>query len=864
MKERYTTGIIKWLTAAATLLTAADSYAQHPFTPQRSIGPADDSITVQAHPSYNKRGRFHKFFFGENYRREWAVDTRLPVLRLSQLKGGLKPTQLGGGMQSKSLRLEDSAGNEWVIRSVEKSPEVLLPTGLKGTFARDWVDDVMSAQHPYSALIVPPIAAAVNVPHSHPVIGVVAPDKALDTFEARFANMLVLFEEREPLGKSDNTGKMKHNLEKDNDNKLDAPTFLRARMLDALIGDWDRHEDQWRWYNSGKKKKDMFYVSIPRDRDQVFHLTQGLLPKIASRAYILPTLRDFDERMTKIKWLLFKTRFVNAYPEFQFSREEWNKMAADFSEAVTDSVLEASLQQLPKSSYDLRHDELLHTLKSRRDILPQRLDEYYRFTQKVVDIRTSDKNEYVQVKDAGNGGLEVSIYKINKEQEVTDPLMSKVYDPALTKEIRIFIGDGTDSIVVDNASSKIRLRLVGGEDAKYYNIVQSRRKVKLYNNKNNSTYIGRLKRFLHDDSLNTAFTPVNLYNIWMPMATAGLNVDDGIIIGAGFKFMKQEGFRKYPYASMQQLLLSHSFSTNAFRIKYNSEWIHAIGKTDVTVHALIRAPDNTTNFFGLGNETPYDKEVHKIRYYRTRINTYQVDPAFRWRDRKTSWFSVGPSLYYYTFSPEDNIGRFINNVSEIGSYDSNIVQQNKLHLGISMQYFNDRRNSKIIPVKGYYINVRLQAYQGVGASVKSFAQLIPEFAFYKSLNKSETIVLAGRIGGVVSVGKPAFYQSAFIGGHENLLGYRQYRFAGQHSLYNNIELRVKIADVASYILPGQLGLTGFWDIGRVWKKEEISHKWHNGVGGGIYFAPASMISANLLAAYSEEGVYPYFTLGFRF
>lgn len=837
-----------------------EGYAQ-----QNGLG-TDDSVVIQAHPSYDRKGHFHRFFFGENYRKEWALPTKVPVIHISLAHGGLKPLQRGGGMQSKSLRLVDPTGKEWVIRSVEKAPEVLLPPGLRGTFARDWVDDVMSAQHPYSALIVPPIAAAVNVPHANPIIGVVAPDKALDSFETTFAHMLVLLEEREPSGESDNTPKMKRNLQKDNDNKLDPVSFLMARMLDALIGDWDRHEDQWRWYNNSRKKN-KHYIGVPRDRDQVFHVTQGILPKIASRDYILPTLRDFDERMKKAKWLLFKTRFVHAYPEFQFSREAWNAAVSAFTAAVTDSVLEAALQRLPPSSYDLRHDALLHKLKARRDRLPAVMDHYYHFTQKIADIQTSDKDEYIRVTGHENGGLAVSIYKLNKRREIGDLLMSKVYDPADTREIRIYSGNGNDSVSIDNKTSRTRLRLIGGDGDKYYNIVESRKKIRLYNKPNASVYTGRtdrLKKRLSDDSLHTAFTPVNLYNIWIPMFHAGLNLDDGIIAGAGFKFIRQEGFRKYPYASMHQLVISHSFSTNAFRIKQHSEWTHAIGRADITVHTLIKAPDNTINFFGVGNETSYNKTGDFVRYHRTRINTYQLDPAFRWRYKKTDWLSIGPSLYYYTFSPEDNKGRFINNTGEIGSYDSNMVAQNKLHLGAAVQYVSDQRNSRILPTRGHSFQVRLQAYQGIGGGVRSFGQLIPEFSIYRSLNKRETVVLANRIGGTFSVGSPAFYQSAFIGGHENLLGYRQYRFAGQHSLYNNLELRVKVADVASYILPGQLGLIGFWDIGRVWKQGEVSHKWHNGTGGGVYFAPASMIAANLLAGYSEEGWYPYFTLGLRF
>jgi hypothetical protein len=50
----------------------------------------------------------------------------------------------------------------------------------------------------------------------------------------------------------------------------------------------------------------------------------------------------------------FKTRFVNAYPEFQFSREIWKEQAEKFKAAVTDLVLEVALKRLPQSSYELR------------------------------------------------------------------------------------------------------------------------------------------------------------------------------------------------------------------------------------------------------------------------------------------------------------------------------------------------------------------------------------------------------------------------------------------------------------------------------------------------------------------------------
>ncbi|MBA4167406.1 MAG: metallophosphoesterase, partial [Chitinophagaceae bacterium] len=133
-----------------------------------------DSMQVRAHASYDSVSTIHRKLFGENYRKEWAASTMLPVIKISSIKGGLKPLQKGGGHQSRSLRLQDREGKEWVLRSVNKYPETLLPEQLRETFARDVITDAMSEQHPYSALAVPVIANAAGVAHSNPVIGIVA------------------------------------------------------------------------------------------------------------------------------------------------------------------------------------------------------------------------------------------------------------------------------------------------------------------------------------------------------------------------------------------------------------------------------------------------------------------------------------------------------------------------------------------------------------------------------------------------------------------------------------------------------------------------------------------------------------------
>jgi hypothetical protein len=856
--------MIKKLLITSIMLPVAVSwaYAQQTPAPQPVFR---DSMIVKVHPSYDKVSGMHRWFFGKNYRKEWATPVKVPVIRISEIYGGLTPEKEGGGLQSKSLRLKDKSGKEWVIRSVEKTPEKLLPENLQGTFAVDWIEDALSGQHPYSALIVPPLAAAARVPHANPVIGVIADDDALGEYRKVFAGTVCLLEEREPIGESDNTIKMLDNLVKSNDNSFDGEGFLRARMLDLLVGDWDRHEDQWRWAET-KKGKDKVYVGVPRDRDQVFHLEEGLFPDIAALPYINPLLGDFTAK-PNFKYGIYKSRFLNPYPNAQMSHEQWMRVVNEFVAAETDAVLEAGLRHLPGDTYKMGHDVLLAKLKARRAAIPKAMDDYYRLIYRFADIRLSNKNEKVTITGVPNGGLHVLVNKINKEGEAKDSTLSVTYSPEFTKEIRLYTSGGDDNISINNTTSPIKLRVIGGSEGnKVYNVVQSANKVNVYDTPA-AKFEGmsdRLSKHLNADTTNTRFVQTNPYNIWMPLATAAINADDGFLLGLGFKYTKHDGFRKLPYTSSQQLMIAHAFATKAFRIKYNGEWIQAIGKADFILQVAAQAPDNTVNFFGLGNGTTLNKQQPNYRrFYRTRFDTYEVDPALRWHTGINSTISAGPSFQYYRMDMSDNVGRLISNSSLIGSYDSLTVNQDKAHLGLAVNFNSNNRIGGILPTGGYYINISLEGYKGLNNYSKDYFQIRPEFTFYQKLTSNGSVVLSDRIGGGVSLGKPAFYQSMFLGGQGNLLGYLQYRFAGKHMVYNNLQGRVKLFNIASYIIPGQLGLSGFYDAGRVWADEEKSNKWHTGVGGGLYFSPASLTILQVLAGHSEEGWYPYISLNFR-
>lgn len=683
-----------------------------------------------------------------------------------------------------------------------------------------------------------------------------------------FSGKLVLFEEREPIGKSDNFLKAGRKLKEDNDNSFDFHNYIRARMMDVFLGDWDRHDDQWRFHDE-KKGKGIYYTAVPRDRDMVLNLTQGIVPTILKRFFIFPGVSGFRKNLLigSNKYFLEAPPFVMAHPASQIGLDQWMAEATLFQKRVTDSVLLQALSRMPQPIYQDEHKELLAILKSRRKLLPDAVSRYYRYSNKVLDIRASDKNEFVRITDIkGRNALHILMMKINKHGEIEDTLMSKTYSKSITKEIRLYLSKGDDSVYVNNNTSTVRLRIIGGKGDKTYHIVNSKKRIRLYDREKENNYgnVSKLKLHIKKDSLNTAFVQTNPDNTITPMITGNINSDDGFYLGVGITYKGVRGFRKKPYSSLHKIMFSHSFSTDAFRLKIGNEWIKAVGKADVVVDADIKAPNNTQNYFGRGNETSFLKTGNYKRFYRTLFDLYELNASLRWRGLKGSSFSIGPVFQFYSFNKNDNSGRFIDQVSLLHTYDSTTLSKEKYHIGLRVQYTLDQRDNPLFPTYGAYFNVIIEGYDGLNKYSKSFVRILPQLALYKSLNTRKTIVLANRIGGGLSYGKTTFYQSLFLGENENFLGYRKYRFAGDKSIYNNLELRLALPNFGNYVLKGQIGLMAFYDVGRVWQLGLESNKWHQGVGGGIYVIPAYLAVFHLYMGHSSEGWYPYFGLGFRF
>ncbi|MCW3114759.1 MAG: surface antigen precursor [Segetibacter sp.] len=827
-----------------------------------------DSIYASIAPDYDSVGKFHRFWLGESYRKLWAAPVKMRVFHLSKEKGGLTVLQRGGGLQTKSLRLKDSRSRQWVLRTIQKYPERALPEKLRKTVAKDILQDQVVTGHPYSALTVPPFAQALGIPHSNPEIVYVADDPSLGEYRSDFANSVLLFEEREVVDtiKSDNSQKAQENLQGDNDIRVDQKLVLRARLLDILMGDWDRHEDQWRWERI-RDRSGLVYIPVPRDRDKVYYNTSGVLPWFLSHQWLKSNLQGFKGEIRDIPGYNFNNRYFDRYFLTALGEDVWKEQIKYVQTKITDSLISRSIKLLPDTIYALSGEKIIRTLIARRATLQKEALKYYRFISKYVDIPASDKHELFDIENKSNGQLGVTIYKIKKDGTKDKVIYNRTFDPAVTKEVRLYAFAGKDIFsVVGSGKSAIKVRLIGGPDRDSFyvsNEVQNRSKVYAYDRFDEPNVLPNRTvakiRTSFDSSVNQFDKRWFKYDQLGPVVMAQYNLDQGVQLRVGLIFEKH-GFRREPYAARHEIYGNYSTGRKAFMFTYFADIKRVFGSTDMMINVLSRGPHNISNFYGIGNETEFIRTGAKgINFYRNRYDYINADVRLKRNVLRHLRLSAGLAGQFYSSSQKNNTNHFLNSYNTLRNDED--VFSTRYYGGLVAGAELDTRNTLMLPASGVYWTSEIRGMHEISGEAKSYAQLRSELNLYIPVTRDSNLVMFNRVGAGTTVGEPAFFQQMQLGGIQNLRGFHTNRFTGKSMFYHSIQARLKLFDFTSYLLPGSVGLIGFNDIGRVWVPGESSNKWHDGYGGGIYIVPADLVLIQVVIGHSKEGTQPYITIG---
>ncbi|MEM8907977.1 MAG: BamA/TamA family outer membrane protein, partial [Bacteroidota bacterium] len=799
-----------------------------------------------------KKGWFHHAILGKHYREVYLPDYKFPVLDLATFKGGMTPIKRGGGNQTNSLRLADPDGQQYVMRSMTKDASRFIPYPFnKITGTQAVVEDNFLSTHPFAAIVLPPLAKAANIYHTNPTMYYIPKQPGLGQNNDLFGGEVYLVEERAAkdwshLASFGNSKKMistpdvVEKLLKNGKHQVDQQWTLRSRLFDELIGDWDRHDDQWRWASFKDEEKDRtLYRPVPRDRDQPFCKYDGFLVGFARLTLpFIKQLRPYSPNIGNIKWSNYNARqfdraFLNEVPW-----TVWEKEIQFLQNALTDEVIEKAFRETwPDPAYELSAPEIMQFMKSRRDNLVDIGRKHYRLLAKEVDVfgtRKKDRFEVVRINDQET---RVRVFRLRDKGTKLQLIYERIFYTNETKEVRLYGLNGDDEFYIDGQTEEgILVRVIGGLGGDRFEdrsqVAGLSRKTKIYDSREGN----ELKGNSETKDLRSDRREQNIYNrkdfhyeydFMMPLPFFGFNPDDGLFLGAGITFVDYK-FKKDPYNATHSLIANFAFATNAFNIDYSGDFLDVFGKWDILMNAGYRSPQFVNNFFGLGNESVNLIDDTGIDFYRVRQRLFEVNPNLKRRFANGNGQLIFGPVFQRT-RIERTEGRFV--ATDASNLPATIFD-NQYFAGGRLAFNFENLDDLQIPRRGILFYSGIDWMADLNESEKKFTRLHAELTMYLSVGQKQNVIFASKIGTEHLIGEFEFFQAAIIDGLTNLRGFRANRFYGETSFYHQNDLRLKLLSSRNNgIVPFSFGVTAGFDHGRVWLDGEDSNTWHYGYGG---------------------------------
>jgi hypothetical protein len=813
-------------------------------------------------------GSFHEWLAGSGHRDLWQTPVQVPVLNLARHAGGLKAVKQGGGRQTQTLHLKGKDGKSYVFRSVDKSLVQAIPPEFRSMGVEHILQDATALFNPTGALIVPRLLQAVSVLHAAPRLYWMADDPRLGEYRETFGGMLGYLEERPEEGKDDSAGfagsdmvvgtdKLREHLLKDSRHRVAEREYLKARLIDFVVGDSDRGGNQWRWarFKLGEQYQ---WRPIPRDRDFALLHANGVLPRAAGTAF--KRFVTFTDKLPSAHALTFASIENDRMFLHTLDASEWTRIVQEVQKRLTDDVIVAAVRALPPEHYALKGREFTENLRARRDGLPVAAREFYETVAEHVDVPGSDKDEYADARRHADGSVELLLYrrppgvmaggKGSKdwdeigEYASQQPFYRRHFFPGETDEIRIYLNGGNDYAVVSgpNVRNAINVRIVGGDGDD-----------QLFDSSSNgdggtNTWMydhegaeDRMSGGRHTDFDYRDFTPPSKPDRTVILVenkrfrdwgeTHGIapalafRDNTGFIVGVQYTD-REFGFRRVPFQSLWRAKLMFAPGTGAFggklegqRYFENSLW-SLIGSLRASGYDDLR-------FYGYGNESArVDTDAARIEW----ANGYGMGGL---QFENGGLRIAGGADMHVSDTPVDD-GTPLDATRPLGI-------DNWTQLGAWTELANDFGEHGSIALAGIFHPAAFSLEESYGKTSGAAVVRI-----------GRKPILALRAMGEKIWGDAPFQDAAFIGGRKLLRGYSAYRFAGDASLLGNAELRIPIIrrDVGVFLLG---------DAGRVYIDGNSPGGWHTAYGAGVW---VGLAGHGIYATYAngEESKF-YISLG---
>jgi len=817
--------------------------------------PITDHSYVQAvaGPEYKANALMTKWM-GKNYRDEWTKSISVPTLDLQNIHGGLKPYARGGGLQTNSLKFKGGDGQNYVFRAVDKNPERALDELLKQTIYRKITKQLITTQHPYGGLVAAELLKATDILHATPSLFMMPDDPSLGIYKEAFGNVLGFLEIKpktlkkkkgKTFGDADaivSTHQMLRAMYNNHDHRMDPLAYAKARVFDMWIGDWDKHEDNWKWALFNEDGNHI-YRPIPRDRDHVFSKWEGIVPKLSEK--VVPNAENFGYHFGNLNQLNYKASNLDRRFGIEISDEQWQEAALYIQTQMTTDIIDRSIEKFPSDLESNRTSEIREKLISRRKELPTMINNYLEILHRKVNILGSNKEEYFEIIRLANGDVEVHVHPISSKGKIKKPFCTKLVHKEHSDGIYLF-GLGGDDIfeIKGEANESIKIRIIPGkgkDEIIDVSIVKGGAKLtQVYQDQKDKDIINTGTETLIKRPFHEAKYDYHAYKLdgTIPFLSFQYEGYSGLGIILDVKHT-QQGFNKPGFAKSHHLKAKYFPKTDAYRLQYQFKFRHLLKDWDFnTKHILSDQFDKYPFFWGIGSNTSIDEDLEEENYYRIDFDTYRAKAGLE----KEFFFKSLIGFYLnYEYNEVDKINDAPSILDELENEGLNgLGTSHSLDLESNLKL--DFRDHKSSSQDGSLLNLTHRLYYSL--SNKNWGGIVDfNMSHYHTFRLYLPITIVGRVGTLNSYGSLPFYQRSILGNNAYLRGYNRNRFVDNHAAYFNIETRLEIGTWYNLLAPITYGIFGFHEQGSVWDSfDELSNRenmWRNTLGIGVFAAPLS-------------------------
>lgn len=693
------------------------------------------------------------------------------------------------------------------------------PRDLKNTYIGNFITNAFTIVYPYGFIASNHMAKDINMISNRYDVIYIPTDEATDTIAEDShikGNLMAIthlpFTEQEKV--LTNVNQLLEELHKGDAYNVDQQLYIRTRLFDMLIGDWNKIPESWGWITSSRNDSVLFKPMV-LDRNHAYPKTDGLLFKPLLGMLGLGFITNYDETLRNVKNFNTLGYALDMALTQNSTEAVWLEQAKYLQTHLTDQVIDDAFSALPKEVRDEDMQTIKRVLISRRNQIEDIAHQYYLALQSTPVITGTNSDERFVFSEDTQGNLRIQIYNANSDR----PYFDRPYSSEYTKEIWLYGLGGNNTFVGNRPTNQIKLLIVGGEGVNEYNFGQ-RDKIVVYESKSQKERLtGSPIKIVYpsneEDALRYDYqklpykkltiTPVGLYDS-----------DLGINLGTSVTYTIN-GFKRAPYTQLHQLSFDY---INGFT--YQGIFPDYDKKRSFHLSAFIGSPAYFSNFFGFGNSTAGYKDK-KNTFNRVHLEKYAVTPAFYYQISRDQTFNVAGSFEIDKVGNPRGRNRYINQVYN----DDDAIFDTKFFFDLSVRYVLEKETNQII--SKYKVDLSAGGISNLG----NMSRYVP----YTKAQLSVNVHLISHLSFATEVNVKALFSNKydfFQSATTELRGFRNNRFIGKQSYYQFSEFRWDMGELGNSFTPLQYGVFAGIDHGRVWYPDEDSNKWHSSYGGGFW------------------------------